>query len=130
MGGGKGRVGLQIFGSAGVVEVLTASGQLPSVLFLPDPAWSPGRSGAKWLPVTSAGIDQPEPLADTVPGAGNILAVKDLLAAIEVQDRDPECSVYEGRLTIEMISAVFESHRVGGPVTFPLKTRVNPLSLL
>lgn len=29
-----------------------------------------------------------------------------------------------------MISAVFESHRTGGPVKFPLQTRVNPLSLL
>jgi len=130
MGGGKGRFALQIFGSGGVVEVLTATGQLPSVQFLPDPAWSPGRSGAQWLTVTSAGIEQPEPLADTIPGSGNILAVKDLLSAIEVQDRDPECSVYEGRLIIEMISAVFESHRVAAPVNFPLKTRANPLTLL
>ena len=61
--------------------------------------------------------------------SGNILAVKDLLSAID-NDRQPECSIYEARLTIEMISAVFESHRVGGPVTFPLKTRENPLSLL
>ena len=38
--------------------------------------------------------------------------------------------MYEGRVTIEMIAAVFESHRVGGPVTFPLKTRENPLALL
>jgi predicted dehydrogenase len=128
MGGGKGRFGVQIFGSAGVVEILT--GHLPSVQFLPDPAWSPGRSGAKWLPVTSAGIDKPEPLADGGLDGGNVMAVKDLLAAIEVQDRDPECSVYEGRMTIEMISAVFESHRLGGPVNFPLKTRENPLSLL
>jgi predicted dehydrogenase len=128
MGGGKGRFGLQIFGSAGIVEILT--GHLPSVQFLPDPAWSPGRSGAKWLPVTSAGVDKPEPLADGGLDGGNVMAVKDLLAAIEIQDRDPECSVYEGRMTIEMISAVFESHRVGGPVTFPLKTRANPLTLL
>ena len=127
MGGGKGRFGLQIFGSAGVVEILT--GHLPSVLFLPDPAWSPGRSGAKWLPVTSAGIDKPEPLADGGLDGGNVLAVKDLLAAIEM-NRDPECSVYEGRMTVEMISAVFESHRTLGPVSFPLKTRVNPLTLL
>jgi hypothetical protein len=28
-----------------------------------------------------------------------------------------------------MIAAVFESHRVGGPVTMPLKTRKNPLTL-
>jgi hypothetical protein len=32
---------------------------------------------------------------------------------------------------IEMISAVFESHRLNGQrVTFPLKTRQNPLALL
>jgi predicted dehydrogenase len=128
MGGGQGRFGVQIFGSQGIVEILT--GSLPSVQFLPDPAWSPGRSKARWLPVTSAGIDQPEPLKDSGLDGGNVLAVKDLLAAIEVQDRDPECSVYEGRMTVEMISAVFESHRTGGPVNFPLKTRENPLSLL
>ena len=38
--------------------------------------------------------------------------------------------MYEGRTTIEMISAVFESHRLRGPVSFPLKTRENPLGLL
>jgi len=126
-GGGKGRFGLQIHGSKGIVEILT--GSLPSVQFLADPAWSPGRSGAKWVLVTSAGIGQPEPLADGGLDGGNVMAVKDLLAAI-AEDRDPECSVYEGRMTVEMISAVFESHRVGGPVTFPLNTRTNPLSLL
>ncbi|HEX5103181.1 MAG TPA: Gfo/Idh/MocA family oxidoreductase [Pirellulaceae bacterium] len=127
MGGGNGRFGVQIFGSKGIVEILT--GHLPSVQFLPDPAWSPGRSGAKWIPVTSAGVGKPEPLGDGGLDGGNILAVKDLLAAIE-QDRQPECSVYEGRTIIEMICAVFESHRVGGPVNFPLKSRENPLTLL
>ncbi|MEX2174914.1 MAG: Gfo/Idh/MocA family oxidoreductase [Pirellulaceae bacterium] len=127
MGGGKGRFGLQIYGSAGIVEILT--GSLPSVQFLADPAWSPGRSGATWVPVSSAGIGKPEPLRDGGLDGGNVMAVKDLLAAID-EDRDPECSVHEGRITVEMICAVFESHRVGGPVTFPLKTRENPLSLL
>ncbi len=58
-----------------------------------------------------------------------MLAVKDLLSAIE-DDRQPECSVYEGRGAIEMIVSVFESHRIGGPVTFPLKNRQNPLTML
>lgn len=127
-GGGKGRFGLQIYGSKGIVEILSSTSMLPSVMFLADPAWSPGRSGAKWVPVTTAGPGRLEPLTD-VPESGNIQAVKDLLAAIE-GDRQPECSVYEGRTTIEMICAVFESHRIGGPVNFPLKTRENPLSLL
>ena len=116
-----------IYGSKGIVEILT--GSLPSVQFLPDPAWSPGRSGKKWVPVSSAGVGKPEPLKDGGLDGGNVLAVKDLLAAIE-KDREPECSLDEGRTTIEMISAVFESHRTGGPVQLPLKTRVNPLSLL
>jgi hypothetical protein len=29
-----------------------------------------------------------------------------------------------------MIAAVFESHRIGGAVELPLKTRLNPLTLL
>ncbi len=32
--------------------------------------------------------------------------------------------------TYWLIAAVFESHRIGGPVSLPLKTRVNPLTLL
>jgi predicted dehydrogenase len=121
------RFGLQIFGSQGVVEILT--GHLPSAQFLPDPAWSPGRSNAKWEPISSQGLGQPETLKEGGLEAGNVLAVKDLIEAIE-NDRQPECSMYEGRTTVEMISAVFESHRTGGPVTMPLQTRVNPLSLM
>jgi predicted dehydrogenase len=124
---GEGRFGLQIYGSKGVLEILT--GHLPSVQFLADPLWSPGRSQAKWVPVTSAGIGQPEPLKEGGLDAGNLLAVKDLLSAID-NDRQPECNIHEARTTVEMIAAVFESHRLSAPVTFPLKTRENPLTLL
>jgi hypothetical protein len=55
---------------------------------------------------------------------------RDLIAAIR-EDRAPLCSAEDGRVIVEMISAVFESHRLGGTrVTFPLKTRQAPLSLL
>ncbi len=121
------RFGLQIYGSEGIIEILT--GHLPAVNYLPDPLWSPGRSGAKWIPVTSAGVGQPEPLPDGGLNAGNVLACRDLIAAI-VEDRQPECSVYEGRITIEMIAAVFESHRVGRAVSMPLENRQNPLTML
>ena len=121
------RFGLQIYGSKGVVEILT--GSLPSASFLADPAWSPGRSKAEWQPISSQGVGVAETMADGGLDAGNIMAVVDLLEAIE-EDRHPECSMYEGRTTIEMISAVFESHRVRGPVSLPLKTRENPLSLI
>jgi predicted dehydrogenase len=121
------RFGLQIYGSEGVIEILT--GHLPPVHLLPDAAWSPGRSNKRWLPVSSAGVDQPEPLADRGLHGGNLLACHDLLAAIE-EDRYPECNVYEARTTVAMIAAVFESHRQGGRVELPLKTRQNPLELL
>lgn len=121
------RFGLQIFGSKGVVEILT--GHLPSVSYLDDPSWSPGRSGRTWQSVSSAGVGKPEPHVDGGLHAGNILACQDLLKAIQ-EDRQPEASVYEGRLTVEMIVAVFESQRKGCPVNFPLETRENPLTLL
>jgi predicted dehydrogenase len=121
------RFGLQIYGSQGVLEILT--GHLPAVYILQDPAWSPGRSGKVWVAVSSEGVGEPETLADGGLHGGNVLACRDLIGAIE-EDRYPECNMYEARMTIEMISAVFESHRIGGPAIFPLVTRTNPLEKL
>ena len=121
------RFGLQIFGSRGVIEVVT--GYVPKAQYLPDASWSPGRSGKKWVPITTAGIDQPEPLAGQTNQDGNVAACHDLINAIE-EDRQPEASIYEARQSVEMIAAVFESHRVDGPVSLPLTTRENPLTLL
>ncbi|MGC3968384.1 MAG: Gfo/Idh/MocA family oxidoreductase [Pirellulales bacterium] len=126
-GGGKSRFGLQILGTAGVIEI--TSGYHPTVNYLADPAWSPGRSGLAWQAVGTQGVGKPETATDAGLHGGNIAAVKDLLAAIEA-DRQPLCSAYDARAAIEMIVAAFESQRVGGPVTLPLKTRVNPLTLL
>jgi predicted dehydrogenase len=123
-GGSPPRFGVQIFGSQGVIEILT--GYLPDAHFLPDPSWSPGRSSAKWIPISSAGVGKPEPLTGDN-HTGNLVACRDLIDAIE-QDRLPECNVLEGRMTVEMIAAVFESHLAGGPVKIPLKSRRNPLS--
>jgi predicted dehydrogenase len=120
------RFGLQILGSQGIIEMLT--GYMPEAYFLPDPSWSPGRSGAKWEPITSAGVGKPETLSGDN-HTGNEVACRDLIAAIE-QDRLPECNVLEGRMTVEMIASVFESHRAGGPVNLPLENRSNPLSRL
>lgn len=119
-----GRFALQIYGSKGVIEIGT--GHLPPAFFLGDPNWSPGRSKKGWLPITSVGIDKPEPLKDGGLNGGNDLAVADLLQAIE-EDRQPECSMYEGRMTVEMISGVFASHFAGGPVKLPLEKRESAL---
>jgi predicted dehydrogenase len=121
------RFGLQIFGSGGVIEIVT--GHLPSAKLLEDGGWSPGRSGAQWQDITSAGVGVAEPLANGGLHAGNVAAVTDLIAAIE-EDRQPLCNVYEGRGIVEMIAAVFEAHRVGGRVPMPLVNRQNPLTML
>ena len=119
------RYGLQIFGSKGVIELI--EGTLPPVQFLGDPSWSPGRSGASWQHVSSAGIGKPETLKGPRYQARHTLGILDLLGAIEAA-REPSCGMYEGRGVVEMIAACFESHRVGGPVGLPLTTRANPLT--
>jgi predicted dehydrogenase len=125
--GNPSRFGLQIMGSRGVIEVFT--GYLAPGYVLKDSSWSPGRSGAKWLPITSAGIDRPEPLTGAGLHGGNVAAVKDLIEAIE-NDRRPVGDMYDALAATEMIVAVFESHRLGAPVAMPLGNRQNPLAML
>jgi predicted dehydrogenase len=127
-GGRPPRFGIRIFGSAGVVE-LHDTGYLPNVQFLPDSSWSPGRTGKKWIALSSAGAGKPETMGENRLESGNAAAVKDLIEAIE-KDRQPMASIYEARTSIEMIVAVFESQRLGRPAELPLTNRENPLTML
>jgi len=126
MAGQPTRFGLQIFGSQGVIEM--QSGYLEPAFFLRDSSWSPGRTDSQWQTITSAGIDKSEPRKDGSYQGGHVAAINDLIDSIE-QQRQTQCSYNDCRDIIEMIAAVFESHRLGGPVELPLKTRENPLTL-
>ena len=121
------RYALQIHGSQGIIEL--TEGLLPKVKYLGDMAWSPGRSGARWQDISSAGIGLPEPLSGRRYEARYLLMIEDLLAAIE-QDRQPRSNVYDALGATEMIVAVFESHRLGRRVELPLVNRQNPLAML
>lgn len=121
------RFGLQIHGTKGILTMTT--GAVPEVWFVEDPAWQPGRSKARWKQISSNGIDEPETLTDSRPGLGNRLIAHDLIRAIET-DTQPKGSVYDGRAALEMILAVYESHRLNAPVALPLKNRRHPLTLL
>ena len=73
----------------------------------------------------------PEPLADIRKRVGGHLApALDLIDAMR-ENREPLCSARDGRVILEMIAGVFESHRLGGArVTLPLPERGNPLERL
>ncbi|HKI38276.1 MAG TPA: Gfo/Idh/MocA family oxidoreductase [Gemmataceae bacterium] len=121
------RFGLEIRGSKGIIQLTT--GSLPAAYFLDDPAWFPGRTKAQWQEITSAGVGKPEPLKDGGLGQGNVWIAKDLIEAIE-KDRQPLGSMYDGRAALEMILAVYESHRLKGTAELPLKNRKHPLTML
>lgn len=121
------RFGLQVYGSRGVLTMTT--GSVPEIWFVEDPSWQPGRSKARWKRISSAGIDKPEPLKDRSLHYGNRLIALDLIRAIEA-DTQPKDGMYDGRAALEMILAIYESHRLSAPVELPLENRKHPLSML
>jgi hypothetical protein len=60
---------------------------------------------------------------------GNVYIVRDLFEAIE-NDRQPKGSMYDGRAALEMILAVYESHRLRATVEMPVKNRRHALTML
>ncbi len=127
MAGNPTRFAIQIFGSKGIIEM--ESGYLANAYILRDSSWSPGRSGKNWEPITSAGVGKTETRSDGSYEGGHIAAINDLIESIK-RDRPTKCSAEDCRAIIEMISAVFESNRVGGPIELPMATRINPLTLM
>lgn len=122
--GASARFGLHVYGSRGILT--TTTGAVPEVWLVEDPSWQPGRSKAQWKRISSEGIDKPEPLSDPQHGYGNRLIALDLIRAIET-DRQPRGSMYDARAALEMILAVYESHRLNAPVRLPLDNRKHPL---
>ena len=121
--------GLQLVGSNGIIDL--RFDKEPVAHILAGSPFQPVPEPRLWTPITSAGIGRPEPIADLGKLVlGHIIAGRDLVAAIR-DNRAPLCDAAQGRVIVEMIASAFESHRLGGQrVTFPLKTRGNPLALL
>lgn len=118
------RFWLGVYGTKGVIQM--ATGGLPAAYLCDDPSWMPGASKAAWQEITSAGLGKPETLDPKEVANGNLPVVLDLFEAIE-KDRPPVCSAADGRAALEMVLAVYESHRQGMPVDLPLKSRDHPL---
>ena len=121
--------GLQIIGSRGIVAM--KCDRHPLAHFVPGNPFEPTDKPRPWIPISSAGVGQPEPrtdLEEMVSHHGS--PARDLLASIGT-DQQPLCNAYEGRTIVEMICGVFESHRQGSAaITFPLEERGNALAKL
>jgi len=122
-------LGLQIIGTEGIIDIRIDT--TPLAQLLPGSPFQPKPEPRAWIPITTAGVGEPEPIADVKDQVmQHLTAGRDLIAAIR-EKRDPLCSAREGRVTVEMITGVFESARLGGQrVPFPLTIRENPLAAL
>lgn len=121
--------GLQIIGNKGIVDFRIDAE--PLVQVLSGSPFKPHPEPRVWQPITTAGVGKPEPIAGLgAQVAGHLTAAQDLLAALR-EERQPLCSAYEARTTVEMICAVFESHRLNGQrISWPLAVRDNALGRL
>lgn len=121
--------GLRIVGSAGVIDM--KCDRLPVAHLYRGNPFAVSAAPTAWLPITSAGVDQPEPRDDLADYVGHHVGpCLDLIASLGT-DRQPLCGAQEGATTVEMICAIFESHRQkGAAVPFPLQERDNPLAKL
>jgi len=120
--GAVARYGVQIFGTKGVLAMTMSA--LPTVKVLESVTWSPEPGGPNWT--VFASTTEPEPAKEAF---GNRLIVEDLIRAIQTGGQT-QCGPRDGRWTIEMIMAAYESHRLNRPVDLPLENRKHPLSLL
>jgi predicted dehydrogenase len=117
--------GLQIIGSKGVIDFKIDREPLARIC-----RGNPFELLPKaWVPIASTGIGTAESdptIAARV--ANHQVAAEDLIASIHL-DRQPQCGLADAVQTVEMISAVFESHRLGGQnVSLPLEDRRHPFA--
>lgn len=121
--------GVQIIGTEGIIDMRIDVE--PLVHLLPGSPFGPNDKPRTWIPITTAGLGKPEPIADIRKRVGgHVGAGRDLIAAVK-ENREPLCSAKDARVALEMITGVFESHRLQGQrVGLPLKDRGQPLTKL
>jgi predicted dehydrogenase len=121
--------GLQLIGNAGIIDLRIDAEPLAHLRL--DNPFNPRTATQPWQPIHSDGLSPKEPILNLGKDvSSHTTAGRDLIAAIE-QNRPPLCDAEAARTTIEMICAILESHRhAAQTISFPLKTRQNPLTLL
>lgn len=116
--------GLQLIGTDGIIDL--RADREPLAHWRAGTPFLPASEPATWVPITSGGVGEPEPIGDirSLVG-GHVGAVEDLLESIE-DGRDPLCSAEDARAVLEMTLGTFLSHREGGArVEIPLSERTH-----
>lgn len=121
--------GLQLVGTEGIIDF--RADRNPLVQIMKGSPFNPNKEARYWTPISTAGIGKPQPdpeLSRFV--MSHQAAALDLIDCIE-NDGDPLCNERDGRVVLEMILGVFESHRQSGKrVEIPLQNRTNALGRL
>jgi len=122
--------GVFLVGSKGMINLQMDKN--PIAHFLVGNPFEPNRNPTAWVPITTAGVGEPETQAEVVAAVGNhVAAVRDLIESVDSEGRMPLCDGKSAALTVEMVCAIFASQRQNGQaVTFPLQQRENALALI
>lgn len=127
-GNAKAGFGLQVVGTKGVIDLRADSEPLAHLI--EGNPFTPTKEPRTWVPISGAGVGKPEAAGVAADLAAHVIAGRDLLAAM-ADSRPPLCDGAAGAMTVEMICAAFESHRLGGQrVALPLAARTHPLTRL
>lgn len=118
------RFGVYAYGSRGVIFV-------PNQIFPAGQTYILRSSG--WMPTPEHGweritLSEPAPPVSPlgVQHLSNVAMVEDLLDAVTT-GRKPMCSEIDGRWTVEMVSAVYQSQLSGRRIALPLRERTSGL---
>ena len=118
--------GLSLIGSKGRIQIWCDDS--PLARFIPGNPFRASHSSEEAWPISTAGVGKIEPVDGLHKKIyRHLVPVEDLLDSIR-DDREPICGLKEAGMTVEMICGVFESHRLGQTVKFPLVQRNHPLS--
>lgn len=122
--------GLQLIGSSGVIDISCDRNPLAHVR--KGNPFQPTAEPRAWIPISTAGPGKPEPnpqwVADVM---HHRTAARDLIQVVQSpaqEARVPLCDHRQGTTVLEMIHAVFASHRRGAAVAIPLQERTHPLA--
>lgn len=135
---GKTQMGITVLGSEGVLSLRFDDYQTRTLRISRGPGALEYGRDFEDVPLTEErAIPGAEPLDYSLCGQRDIpsatffleanrFAARDLICAI-AEDRRPVSSVYNARLTQEMIQGIYAAHLAGARVPFPLEDREHPL---